>query len=381
MKSLGTYQIKSAKTQKNLVIVLLINIYLVLYVLDVYRISLPFHPSTGRMLIFCAIAIYTIIRIVFRPRIGKLETAAILYSVAVLFTQSVNGLFSLPKAANDLFFPVIILASVRYFYDCEEKQIRKVVYMENLFFAVFFLLFLYASFLMRLRYGMYLNSCYYCALLLPFALCVRRTWLRNVLIMACLIPTVISLKRGAYISVISGTVVYFISIRNNEDFKIYKKKYLIWGLAALVGITTVMLFMSRRLNLSMLDRLAAISDDGGAGRVQLIKGMLSLLKSNGIKGFLIGHGSFTSSQYIASSSHNDFLEMLWSYGIVGLTLYLYMIVSFIKSIKKLKTQKNEYYSPCLVAIVELFICSMVSQLVFVPTYVAFLLIILSLAYT
>lgn len=154
--------------------------------------------------------------------------------------------------------------------------------------------------------------------------------------------------------------------------------YIRWAIASAIGIIAVMLYMNQKYQIDMISRLLAASDDGGSGRTDLIKGMIELLGKNNILGALIGHGSFTSSQYLGSSSHNDFLEMLWSYGLLGFIPYILIIISFCKNCKKLKDHRSYYYAPTLACIVEFLICSLVSQLVFVPTYVAFLLLFFAL---
>jgi len=373
-----SFKLANKKIENNIILLIFLNIYLFLYAIDVYGISLPFDPALGRTLIFYIIFAYTIGKVIFRPQINMLEIALILYSFIVVVGQFVNGLFTFSKAANDLFFPLILFAFTRFFYGNNEKKIQKAIVCESAFLILFFSLFIYASFSMKLRYGMYLNSSYYCALLLPFVLCISKTWVRNILILLCLIPSVLSFKRGAYLSVILGVIIYFIAIRKSDDFKSNKKKYVIWGIAAAAGIAIVMIYMNQRLNINMIERLMAVSDDGGAGRIDLIKGMLSLLSNNSAKGFIIGHGSFTSSKYLGSSSHNDFLEMLWSYGILGFISYLFILLFLFRKCKELKKNNDDYYAPCLVAIVQFIVCSMVSQLVFVPTYVAFLLVFFSM---
>lgn len=364
---------------KTVFLLLLVNFYLILYALDVYDVSLPIAANTIRTGIFFVVFIYAFVNTIFRPRFYKIELVILFYSIIVIVGLLVNNLFSLSKAANDLFFPLILYTFIRVYHDYNEFQIQKTIVCESTILIVFFTLFIIASFAMKLRNGMYLNSCYYCALLLPFALCIRRQLLRNTFMLLCLIPSVIALKRGAFLSVIIGIVVYFIAARKNEEFKINRNRYAFWGILAVIGIFFTMIYMSQRLSVNMIERLLATSDDGGSGRVDLLKRMVSLLWNNDFKGFLIGHGSFTSSALIGNSSHNDFLEMLWSYGILGFVPYIYIVITFVKTCRSLKRTESDYYAPCLVAIVEFIICSLVSQLVFVPTYVAFLLVFFALA--
>lgn len=355
------------------------GLYLVLYALEVYDIDLPVNHSTYRAYIFCIIFFAAVLMLLFRPRIDQVDVLIIFYFFVVVVGQYANGLLTFSKAGNDLFFPIILFAFRRYFYNMNERRIKKIVTCECLFNVLFFTLFMYAFFSMRLGHGMFLNSSYYCALLLPFILCIEKPNLRNMMALMCLIPSILSLKRGAYLSVILGILIFYIAIRKTEEFRENKKKYIWWVLGTVLGVVIIMVIMSWRYHINMIDRLLAASDDGGSGRIELARGMIGLLQNNDVKGLVIGHGSFTSSKYLDSSSHNDFLEMLWSYGLLGFLPYIFIVFSFFKTCKKLKSQGSKFYAPALACLVEFLICSLVSQLVFVPTYVAFLLIFFAFA--
>ena len=42
--------------------------------------------------------------------------------------------------------------------------------------------------------------------------------------------------------------------------------------------------------------------------------------------FLIGKGSGSSLSIIGSGVHNEILEMLFSYGVIGLIIYLWLVI-------------------------------------------------------
>ena len=119
-----SFKLANKKIENNIILLIFLNIYLFLYAIDVYGISLPFDPALGRTLIFYIIFAYTIGKVIFRPQINMLEIALILYSFIVVVGQFVNGLFTFSKAANDLFFPLILLR-LQGFYGNNEKIQRR----------------------------------------------------------------------------------------------------------------------------------------------------------------------------------------------------------------------------------------------------------------
>ena len=249
-------------------LLVLSGLYLVLYALDVYDIALSVNPSTYRVYIFYIIFFSAVLMLLLRPRIDQVDVWIMLYLFVVVIGQYVNGLFTLSKAGNDLFFPIILFTFRRYFYSMNAKRTKKIITCECLFSILFFVLFVYAFFSMKLEYGMFLNSSYYCALLLPFVLCVEKPNLRNIMALMCLIPSILSLKRGAYLSVILGILIFYTAIRKTEEFRENKKNYMWWVLGTIFGIVIIMVIISQRYQLNMIDRLLAASDDGGSGRIE-----------------------------------------------------------------------------------------------------------------
>lgn len=357
-------------------IVAMIDLYTFLYAFEVYAISLPFSPSKGRMYIVVFLAFSLLWDLFTHFYLSSLQIVAFLYIIVVILGQYYNDLLSISKLASDLFFPLILILSIRFFSEIDKEAIKKIIKLQTGCLILFFCLFLYGLNTIGLSYGMFRNSCYYSALLLPFILCNSKISLRNGLILVAFIPSVIAAKRGAFLCVVFGILLFWCTYRKTEEYEKHRKLNHIWVWSTLLGIIVIMIFLSRKYDMYVLKRLFSVAEDGGSGRLRviLIKRMIVTLENNGIVEWLFGHGSFTSSKFIGNSSHNDFLEMLWSYGILGFIIYISIVVGLVKEVVVLKRNRSYFYGPCLAAVCSFFICSMISQLVFVPTYVAFLLL-------
>ena len=80
-----------------------------------------------------------------------------------------------------------------------------------------------------------------------------------------------------------------------------------------------------------------------------------------------------------TSAHNDFLEIVYDYGIIGLILYVLFLGNMIKNLFKLYVNRSRYFSMALSATILYLVVSTSSHLIIYPTYIVFLLLFMSVA--
>ncbi len=123
----------------------------------------------------------------------------------------------------------------------------------------------------------------------------------------------------------------------------------------------------------------SILDDRGSGRLDIYNEVIRLQSESDIYSWVLGHGHDTvrkfntmeGSEYL--SAHNDWLEVLFDYGLPGLVLYfsiyfvlLYEIIHLLK--------RRSYLGPPMAASYALFIViSFSSHLVLYASYFAYLM--------
>lgn len=74
-------------------------------------------------------------------------------------------------------------------------------------------------------------------------------------------------------------------------------------------------------------------DSGGNGRIEIWTAVLREFSFSDFGSKLFGHGLNAINDLVGLSGHNDFIEMLFDYGVLGLSLYLYLWWSLIQRIK------------------------------------------------
>ena len=147
-------------------------------------------------------------------------------------------------------------------------------------------------------------------------------------------------SRGALLSMV--VVVTFVLAKNMS----LKKAAMIVLLAVLVFFVSV-LFIFPNIPSSSLERITfeALLDDGGSGRTDIWSSGIKNFFDCGLARIFFGHGYgrfgiYTSSGYTELMMHNQFIQQLISYGIVGLIIYLVLIIY---AEKILRNERNDYW--------------------------------------
>lgn len=220
-----------------------------------------------------------------------------------------------------------------------------------------------------------INSIYYIILLLPFILCINNYPVKIVGVVTITICAMISLKRTAVLAIVIALVTY---IFVQYYVKVEKLKRLIICFCALsfLGILLIIIYnyLLNTLDLDIWGRFRNIGRDGGSNRDIIFQYVWTEQKNSTFVEWLIGRGHegvFLCTQ-LGSSSHNDFLEVLFDYGLLGFLGYLIFIITLIvKCIEAIKKDYN-YASVFTASIVMFIIISMFSHLIIIPTYFLFL---------
>ena len=248
---------------------------------------------------------------------------------------SVNIMFSYVML---FYFVSVTLA----FYYAASKGISRFEYrVYNILYftlAVFTLLLMYSRVALN-RTSIYQSDAYFLLCALPLAFLFDN----KINMYIKLIPLVVCLmmagKRTGFIALLCAVFVYYtidsIQKKNIEAFL----KVLFKLSVAAVLLFVAYYFLESKLNLSLFDRMETITTDGGSGRDEIYSGIWQAIRVSDFFGFFFGHG-LSGIQLVYGSdtgAHNDFLEIMYNYGVFALilmiNLYAKMIVACRKMIK------------------------------------------------
>lgn len=138
-------------------------------------------------------------------------------------------------------------------------------------------------------------------------------------------------KRGGIISLVLGLLFYYLSVKNSiENAK--KRKVIVIAIIAIILLWGILAEFVE--NADFFDRLLHGSDDSdySSGRLDIYSDTISKYFDSDILGMLMGHGlgSVAKVSKFGVTAHNDFIEALYDFGILGFMSYLLFYVAFIR---------------------------------------------------
>ena len=206
-----------------------------------------------------------------------------------------------------------------------------------------------------------LNASYFLMYSLPLVMCVKKNYIRYIMMLFIILAVMMSFKRTGFAATLLAIAVYYFVDR----FLLGKISFkTILGLILVIGIIVlVVLYISNLTEGYLLVRFTQALDNGDP-RDELREIAFKMIVNSDFFPLLFGHGydmmMYDSPEELAS--HNDYLEVTYDYGLIGLVLYLNIYLQlFILGRKLLKT-KSKFAAPLFASLVLLSICSFFSHI-------------------
>lgn len=219
---------------------------------------------------------------------------------------------------------------------------------------------------------------YYALYLLPLFIAHPKKWVRYLAIAVTSIVIISSVKRGGIVALVFGLMTYILTKRHIEGKGIRK----LLGTFVLLALIGGLLYLGiAQFGDNLLERLFDSKDTTGSGRTEIWKGIFIRLSEQDISAWFTGNGHLaTMSGTVGSrrgySAHNDFLEIVFDYGIMALFCYLGFFISLGRYILLSIRQKSPYAAPLAMMLVILFVLSMLSIIIL---YYSALLVAITIA--
>jgi O-antigen ligase len=300
-----------------------------------------------------------------------------------------DGLFASIKGLMEvLYCPLFFI--VFYVFTTKQPVLRQKmvsIFMVLLAFVslLFSFVFVYQNSHLRgsLLYAQ-LNDAYYVLLLLPWVLLCKKPLFRNLGIFLVAGIVFWSLKRTALIALVAALAVYLLA----ECFCSRKKMQLRWVITSFIVILGVLLMFyefEKKTAGTFSTRIASVSEDSGSGRLDIYASVIDAQWRSSALGWAFGHGhnGVRRERVHATgggwdgirtlSAHNDWLEVLFDYGLPGLAMYSMFHITLVWVTFELLRKRSRYGPPMAASYVLFFTMSMTSHLVLYPTYFSYLM--------
>lgn len=192
----------------------------------------------------------------------------------------------------------------------------------------------------------HLGISYYMLFALPLVLMVKQ-WKWKVLFIVIAFAIILSsMKRGGAAALVIGLIVYFMVYLKIRSYNIIKAfTFLVVALAVLAA--AFLFFGSQEVEgeqMTLVERFENVGQDGGSNRDRVYSKTIDLIASQEGVEWIVGNGynAVLVDSPIHYSAHNDYLEILYDYGIIGLLMYIFFTLSFFRLALRLFLKKDEF---------------------------------------
>lgn len=167
------------------------------------------------------------------------------------------------------------------------------------------------------------------AVLTPFPLFCENNKVRNMHIIIFLLLIILSAKRSVIIGVVLGLMIFFSKVFKDSR---HKSRILILLTIAIFAVIIFVSFSNINFDIFSLviSRFDAMEDGNTNGRDSIMDVVLASFYNSDVLTQLLGHGSQSTILVVGKLAHNDFLQVLYDYGIISLFLIVAIYILLIR---------------------------------------------------
>lgn len=340
-------------------------VYLFFTIMDLANSAQTGNKGADRTIVHIALIcltgylmIYVLLHVRKIPRSG-IFAVLLLLAVWVFVTSIMNGipLWNLLVQIN---MSILWVLSYLFFnfYAANADNMKRVQKFCKLLMLLYLGATIYYSISALQQYGHFvaMNVVYYSLAILPWLLAGSDKDKRSGLWLLATVTVVISLKRGAIIALPIMFVCEMIEKGTKTERNCKIKKLLTMGIifagTFLIADYVTVGYISNRFSKEEME--------GGSGRINYYILAIQAIGQRNLWQLLLGGGAGSSVSLLGTGVHNEWLEMLFSYGVIGLVLYIALIAYFIATTRRIYKTAPKYGPCCLMSLGLYLILSMVS---------------------
>ena len=332
----------------------------------------------------CAVVCLSILSIIFNISSLKNAPSCVYWIIAFTFYMCLINFFSyvstmpLKETAKSVLTVMTFPACFLYAYiKSSDKDFSRVA----IFFAIITICL--ASFFFYTRFGDSLRRegqihAYVVIASLTTILLSKKKIISLLFIMLAIAVTLLSAKRGGILAVSLASFSYLII-----EYIILEKKNKTFGILAFIIALIFVAFAGYKVYSKMSyllnERFDEIGYGGGSGRLYIWQSVIDKYFEQSGFPMIFGSGFFSVQESIGIQAHNEFLENLFAYGIVGLFLYIMFWFAMIKQTIVLYMQKEKNFSVFFSCMCVFALLSLVSIIIDMPHELGFLFITLGIS--
>ena len=334
--------------------------------------SSQYNVMTFLMPIICVLAVVLLLQQKKIPWLTFAAACFVIYAIAVTASNLLYAASELPMVSvNIMYWFAIYYIFYRYASYNDVEWICKVFY---ILLCICFVLYLISIKNARLiekfeKNDLLLNTVYYLLFLFPMVLLSKQKWQVFFGAAMVFISVSISNKRTALLAFLLCALFWMLKSLKGKKLSI-RVGLLCLFVAVYVSGFYFFNYLIRLFGVNIVDRLEGAMSNGGtwSGRTEIWTSLLDYIKSDNIIFNLVGRGyrSMSKAKMGLSEAHNDFLQILFDYGVFGLVLFVTFIVQLIHRAVQLSRENSKMSLAFSISLVLYMTCAMVSQVMVYP---------------
>ena len=191
------------------------------------------------------------------------------------------------------------------------------------------------------------SDIYFSLALFPFTLILLNSkFLKGITTLGMFAAVFFSGKRTGLIAFLLAIICYYLLEGRVEGKKsLGKRIHIIVNILLLVSLFYIMSAKIDNIyNLGIYKRLLSVFDDGGSGREDIYITVWNAFCDAPLTKKLFGHGRYASENITFARAHNDFLEILYDYGIFAFLFFVGFYLTLFSTLTKM-IRNNSPYAP------------------------------------
>ncbi|MPT34214.1 MAG: O-antigen ligase domain-containing protein, partial [Flavobacterium sp.] len=216
-----------------------------------------------------------------------------------------------------------------------------------------------------------------------FALTLKKEFIKTIAILFIGVIAMLSFKRTTIFGFLMMTVSYYYMVLTMSKIS-SKKRFMIFsvGVVACFFLYQIFLFIEDKSGGHIIERLNSIQEDQGSGRLEIYAKIIDILSTSSVDELLFGRGYLSVLEYADVLAHNDFLQIIFDFGLIALVLYFvffYQLLKYIGKIYKSRNISNINYPAFNAGIVAFIFLGMFNCFITSPVYYSTLMLYFGLA--
>lgn len=206
-------------------------------------------------------------------------------------------------------------------------------------------------------------SVYYILCFFPLLIAIKPKWSLFIIFLVgvCLL---ISNKRAGTLAL--GVCLMYYFIFNKQRGRI---KSILIMVAAGIILYFSMNYIVGHFGVDVMGRMENLEESGGSGRLRRWSFVMNEIDNSSFFELLFGHGDGATYRILGGEVHNDFISVVFEYGLVSLFFYVFYFVGTFRMWLKMRRDNYRYeHSVFMLNVITLFL-ALFSFYIIRPTYI------------